>query len=292
MSFTDNRQDASLQAGHFNDFIEIGLLRSALYSAAERKTTEGLAHDELTQQVFSALDLPLDLYSNNPDVRFAALQETQRTMRDVIGYRLYRDLQRGWRLTSPNLEQCGLLEIKYIALDELCEAEDIWQDYHEALKTSSPQTRAKILKVLLDFMRRELAIRVDYLDSNFQERLQQRSGLHLCPPWALDENETLIHASILFPRASRSSDYGGNVFLSPRSGFGQYLARMGTFEDYGHAITTQDREQITVQLLRALNICVCEAASLHCPQSKIQRFSLFPSTPSAYNNPQIHQDLQ
>ena len=27
-SFTDNRQDASLQAGHFNDFIEIGLLRS------------------------------------------------------------------------------------------------------------------------------------------------------------------------------------------------------------------------------------------------------------------------
>ena len=28
LSFTDNRQDASLQAGHFNDFVEIGLLRS------------------------------------------------------------------------------------------------------------------------------------------------------------------------------------------------------------------------------------------------------------------------
>ena len=27
LSFTDNRQDASLQAGHFNDFIEVGLLR-------------------------------------------------------------------------------------------------------------------------------------------------------------------------------------------------------------------------------------------------------------------------
>ena len=33
LSFTDNRQDASLQAGHFNDFVEIGLLRSALYQA-------------------------------------------------------------------------------------------------------------------------------------------------------------------------------------------------------------------------------------------------------------------
>jgi hypothetical protein len=34
LSFTDNRQDASLQAGHFNDFVEVGLLRGALYQAA------------------------------------------------------------------------------------------------------------------------------------------------------------------------------------------------------------------------------------------------------------------
>ena len=36
LSFTDNRQDASLQAGHFNDFVEIGLLRSALYQGSAR----------------------------------------------------------------------------------------------------------------------------------------------------------------------------------------------------------------------------------------------------------------
>ena len=36
LSFTDNRQDASLQAGHFNDFIEVGILRGALFAAAER----------------------------------------------------------------------------------------------------------------------------------------------------------------------------------------------------------------------------------------------------------------
>src|SRR5690606_33958943 len=33
LSFTDNRQDASLQAGHFNDFVEVGLIRAALYRA-------------------------------------------------------------------------------------------------------------------------------------------------------------------------------------------------------------------------------------------------------------------
>ena len=35
LSFTDNRQDASLQAGHFNDFVQVALLRSALYRACE-----------------------------------------------------------------------------------------------------------------------------------------------------------------------------------------------------------------------------------------------------------------
>lgn len=30
LSFTDNRQDASLQTGHFNDFVHTAVLRSAL----------------------------------------------------------------------------------------------------------------------------------------------------------------------------------------------------------------------------------------------------------------------
>jgi hypothetical protein len=36
LGFTDNRQDAALQAGHFNDLVQILLLRSALLSAIER----------------------------------------------------------------------------------------------------------------------------------------------------------------------------------------------------------------------------------------------------------------
>ena len=33
LSFTDNRQDASLQSGHFNDFVKVGQLRSAIAKA-------------------------------------------------------------------------------------------------------------------------------------------------------------------------------------------------------------------------------------------------------------------
>ena len=104
LSFTDNRQDASLQAGHFNDFIEIGLLRAALYKAVSEAGSEGIGHDELTQKVFTALDLPLHHFAKDPEVKFATLKNTEKALKNVIGYRLYHDLRRGWRVTSPNLE--------------------------------------------------------------------------------------------------------------------------------------------------------------------------------------------
>jgi hypothetical protein len=142
--------------------VEIGLLRSALHRAARESGEEGLAHDELTGRVFDALDLPLERYASNPSARFKQLSDTQTALRDVLGHRLYRDLERGWRVTSPNLEQCGLLKISYDSLEEVCAAEDVWQENHAALAGATPETRAKVATVLLDDMCRRLAIKVDY----------------------------------------------------------------------------------------------------------------------------------
>ena len=104
LCFSDSRQDASLQAGHINDFVEVGLLRSALYRAAAAAGPGGLTHDELTHRVAGALDLTLSEYASNPEVRFANRDETDRALRDVLGYRLYLDQRRGWRVTSPACE--------------------------------------------------------------------------------------------------------------------------------------------------------------------------------------------
>ncbi|MGD0949096.1 MAG: DEAD/DEAH box helicase [Candidatus Binatia bacterium] len=225
LSFTDNRQDASLQAGHFNDFIEIGLLRSGLYRAVMAAGSEGLQHDELVQRVYEALNLPIELYAADPGVRFQALEETKRALRLVLAYRLYRDLQHGWRITSPNLEQSGLLEIHYGSLDELSGAQDVWEKLHPALSGVAPETREEVAKTLLDLMRRELTIKVDVLDPIFQERIQQQSSQRLRPPWAIDENEQMEHAAVLYPRSREAGDYGGHFYLSPRGAFGQYLRR-------------------------------------------------------------------
>ena len=252
LSFTDNRQDASLQAGHFNDFVEIGLLRSSLYQAVCAAGSAGLRHDELTQKVFKALNLPLAYYAVDPNVRFHALADTQRALRNFLGYRLYQDLKRGWRITSPNLEQCGLLEIQYASLDEVCEAEDLWQHCHPALVAASPGKRKKICKVLLDYMRRELAIKVDYLNREFQERIHQQSNQHLKTPWAIDENERMTHAAVLYPRSRFKKDYMGNVYLSERGGFGQYLRRRTTFPEYLEKITMEQTIAMIKQILSSL----------------------------------------
>ncbi len=255
LCFTDNRQDASLQAGHFNDFVEVGLLRGALYQAVVAAGPEGLRHESLTQKVFEALSLPPTAYASSPDAKFQAKADTDKALRDVLGYRLYRDLRRGWRVTSPNLEQCGLLEIRYLSLDELCAAAEEWEGTHPALSAASPATRYRVAKVLLDYLRRELAIKVSYLDRTFQEQIQQKSSQRLIDPWAIDENEAraLEYASVAFPRpASGPGESGDSVFLSSRGGFGQLLGRRDTFPDLARAPKLDERQQMIRELLDRL----------------------------------------
>ena len=255
LSFTDNRQDASLQAGHFNDFVEIALLRSAVWGAAVTAGPEGLRHDELTQRVFSALDLPKAKYAQNPEVRFVQLEETQRALRNVLGYYLYRDQRRGWRVTSPNLEQCGLLRIAYVSLHEVAAAPDLWNGTHAVLATATPDERIAVLQVLLDFMRRELAIKVDYLDAIVLERIQQASNQYLVAPWALDEQERFERPRIIVPRGRDiEDDKRGLAHLSPRGGFARHLKLPSTFRGYsGPRLTEDDLSGALLALFNALH---------------------------------------
>ncbi len=129
LSFTDNRQDASLQAGHFNDFSQVALLRSALHKATSAKGASGLSHGGLSRGVFEALSMRFDEYAADPEVRGPARAATDDEFRRVIDYYLYRDLQRGWRVTAPNLEDCGLLQFEYeglVGTDGLLGETELW----------------------------------------------------------------------------------------------------------------------------------------------------------------------
>jgi hypothetical protein len=253
LSFTDNRQDASLQAGHFNDFVQVVLLRAALWQAVVTAGASGIFHEDLTRRVFDALALPPELYGQEPHALFAQADEQERALRKVIGYYVYRDLERGWRLTSPNLEQCGLLRIEYRSLDRLAKSEEHWSGLHPALASASAEVRERVAKVLLDHLRRELAIRVDYLDRQEQESILQLSRQHLTGSWSLEDEERLEQSAILLPRSQRENERAGRfVYLSARGGFGLFLKRQGTFPGYGGNVSIDDGAVIIRDLLRVL----------------------------------------
>ncbi|MFG0319180.1 MAG: DEAD/DEAH box helicase [Planctomycetota bacterium JB042] len=253
LSFTDNRQDASLQAGHFNDFVQVGLLRAALYRAAAAAGPDGIAHEALTQAVFDALGLDPNEYAVDPEAEFARKKAIDKALREVLGYRLYFDLRRGWRVTSPNLEQVGLLRIEYDSLDDLCASEKHWSEAHDLLSGADPGKRAEICRTLLDFMRRELAVKVDYLDPTYQERIEQQSSQHLLAPWKLDENERPESSRILFPRPRGGNEPQHHVCLSPLGAFGRYLVRPQILGG-GGKVEVADRGRIIADLLERLRV--------------------------------------
>jgi hypothetical protein len=141
LSFTDNRQDASLQAGHFNDFVQVSLLRAALLAAVRDAGPRGLRHDEVAPRTAEKMALDFAAYSANPEARFNVRRNIEEALRDVVGYLGYNDLRRGWRVTSPNLEQVRLLHIEYESLEELCTSGDVREKKHEYLKHATSQQR-------------------------------------------------------------------------------------------------------------------------------------------------------
>ncbi|MHB8190473.1 MAG: DEAD/DEAH box helicase [Ferrimicrobium sp.] len=250
--FTDNRQDASLQAGHFNDFVEMTQLRSGLHKALRQAGGSGISYENLTDALHHAMNIPFEVYASSPDARFSARDNIERTFRDVLGYRIYRDLERGWRIMSPNLEQTGLLRIDYRDLDEIVATEDLWSDTHDALSGADLETRRGLASVLLDYLRKELAIKVDYLDPQFQERLAQRSGQDLKPPWTIDENEQLLAANVAYVAIPDSRTDQNVVRLTRLGAYGQWLRKRSTLLHLADQLPSNEVETVIVELMSVL----------------------------------------
>jgi hypothetical protein len=153
---------------------------ASLVSSGESEWTNRNFSRCLDDESFPILDLPVEYYAATLSSLCSEGWNWSRFTRS-LGYRIYRDLKRGWRITSPNLEQSGLLKIEYASLEELCSAEDVWQGKHEVLTSATPETRERIARVLLDYMRRELAIKVT-ISIRCTRKLRQLSSQRLIAP--------------------------------------------------------------------------------------------------------------
>lgn len=204
LGFTDNRQDAALQAGHFNDFLFVSLVRAGFLGALDLAGDKGLRSDELgiTQQRALGFDrATAELRAEwllEPTLVGFNLQEAERTLREVLAYRVWFDQRRGWRYTNPNLEQLGLVQVDYLGLDDLASDEARFATAPDVLRLALPAVRTAIYREVFDHLRKWMAIRSQVLDIASIEQMLQRSHSRLRAPWGFGVDEKPRRARWLF----------------------------------------------------------------------------------------------
>ena len=240
--FTDNRQDASLQAGHFNDFVEVGLLRvGAVPGGRRRRARTGSTTTSSPPEVFEALGLPIERLRASTRRSGSARAARDRrapcatcsaTASTATSSAAGGSPRRTWSSAA-----CSRSTTQ--SLDELCAAEDVWEAAHPALATRHPRAPRA---------RRDGAARLHAARARDRRRLPR-------PDWQEAAEAALAaSASSRRGRSTRTSsssyargrstrgragghrDDRGNVYVSARGGFGQFLAPADDVRRHGQAL--------------------------------------------------------
>src|SRR6185295_16726752 len=139
------------QAGHFNDFLFVSLIRAGFLGALDLAGANGLRSDELGKAQAHALgfDRSPELrveWLLEPTLKGFNLQEAESTLRQVLSYRVWFDQRRGWRYTNPNLEQLELVEVEYLGIEELAADQELFAGTHPGLRDAKPAVRVAVYR--------------------------------------------------------------------------------------------------------------------------------------------------
>ena len=225
LSFTDNRQDAALQAGHFNDFVQVVRLRAGIHKALRDAPGNTLTYATLGEAVFLALGLPfLDFANRNEEPPLANVRRLfEQQFQTYLFYRAVADLRRSWRIILPNLEQCALLAIEYLELREVAAEDEFWQDTI-LLNQLNHEDRNDFLCTILDFFRLEYAIHSENFltQSRIKENEKQFREM-LRAPWTLDRNEELREPFFIRYATLHRSAKLSSKSMGPASALGKFI---------------------------------------------------------------------
>ena len=207
LGFTDNRQDAALQAGHFNDFLFVSLLRGAILRAILDAGDEGIAEDEFGLRIVKALGFTATNkdarihWMLDPEAGAVVREDAQRSLAKVLAHRLWTDLRRGWRFTNPSLSVLDLIDVGFIGLDDIAEDTERLAAILPDFGALDVPARKAMLKLLLGAMIEGLAVGTEALDLTVLDTVAQKSRNLLRTPWAIDAKETPRSRTTLFLQA-------------------------------------------------------------------------------------------
>lgn len=251
LAFTDNRQDAALQAGHFNDFLFIGLLRGAILRAVQKAGEEGLSDEEFGLRVGRSLGFTADnaaarkFWMADADLATVQRKNAETALTKVLAHRVWTDLRRGWRFTNPSLSVLKLIRVDYVGLSDLAQDGALMADTSALLGKLDPTQREAVLRAILDAFLEGLAVDTESLDITILEGISQNSRSHLRDPWAMDlgEKPRGFTAFMLTPPSKKDTRLADELTLirgGPRSRLARIINRKSVLgeklkgEDYMH----------------------------------------------------------
>lgn len=236
LTFVDARQDAALQAGHFNDFIRIGKIRSAIWNAVKNKTGN-VDNSNIARLAFENLNLTTDEFSIRTGLRGGREDEIKDIMVRYLNTIIFDDLAGNWSLIMPNLEDCALLRINYKYLhDEIFGANGSKRYYDiPELEGLSDDQKETFLIQIFDYFRHKLCIYSRERTESTVKDIMKSVRDNLKSPWTLDENDKIDSSHSLYiikPNTRR------NLFNMESGGFHSKLANFVKY--YLHQYTRRE----------------------------------------------------
>jgi Lhr-like helicase len=259
LGFTDNRQDAALQAGHFNDFLFVSLFRAATLAAVRAASPDGLGDDEFGRRIQASLGFTSTNkarraeWMSRPEVVGVGLIEAERALARVLAHRVWADQRRGWRFTNPNLEELGLIQPLYLGLDDLVGDSEALAGAPPEVASLSPEQLKQALTILLDTLRRGLAVTADALDPAMVDIIATGARQSLRHPWSIAQQENPRISAALIIDAPKREDVSlrGEPLIvrgGPRSRLAKQLNRS---EIWGERLPAQRYVEVLQFLIQA-----------------------------------------
>lgn len=259
LGFTDNRQEAALQAGHFNDFIFVSLLRAAFLRALADCGSVGVSEDRLGEAMQRALGFTRDADARrgewlvDPELLGGKVLLAEEALRAVLAHRVWVDQRRGWRFTNPNLEDLDLVAADYLGIEDLAANDAMFADAPDILRLAAPGARAAALRELCEGLRRGLAVESRALVNVELESLKSRCQGVIRQPWGFGSDEKPRLARTLIPAGvSRREISEKDEAIILRGGRQSVLGRtLSSPRIWGQKLAARDYPLVLGSLLKA-----------------------------------------
>lgn len=237
LAFTDNRQDAALQAGHFNDFVFVTMLRGAAVNALGAVESRVLDESDIGQRLQASLGFRSDEefeekaseWLLNPNLLGDRRKEAESILARCLHHLFWVDQRKGWRYTSPNLEQIGLIKVDYKYIKSIASDESQFSSC-ELLSNASYDERIKALLTLFDHLRKGLCVECPALNKAKVEKLSQKCHNLIKSPWNVIEEDIVSSTTFMLDPPSRreipAKDEAMIIRGTPRSAICKEFAKL------------------------------------------------------------------